>query len=261
MQHAARVAVLVSKLAPPSPPRQEAALWAIASCDTLSRGPSCAHKISTKSLRETCEAVREVAEGVSNCVSLAAELQPLSVAERSTVKMMSGADRKYFYILAMSMKLEPAGELVRVAPSQVHGLGVFAAEDIPRHTCCTAYPVDLLVLHEEAAEPGTNPLVVFSRQHRNSEAEAHKRLKQQLVDYGLDIAPGVAVYADPSTHSPGYCGHMINDPRGTGAEANCVECPIGGGALIGILTLRAQMIWSGANHFSLVQADTGQIQA
>ena len=55
---------------------------------------------------------------------------------------------------------------------------------------------------------------------------------------GLDIAPGVAAYADPSTHSPGLCGHMINDPRGTGAEANCVECPIGGGALIGILTLR-----------------------
>ena len=25
---------------------------------------------------------------------------------------------------------------------------------------------------------------------------------------------------------------------GTSAEANCVECPIGGGALIGILTLR-----------------------
>ena len=177
-------------------------------------------------------------EVVSNCVSLAAELQPLSVAERSTVKMMSGADRKYFYILAMSMKLEPAGELVRVAPSQVHGLGVFAAEDIPRHTCCTAYPVDLLVLHEEAAEPGPRRLVVFSRQHVDSEAEAHKRLKKQLFDYGLDIAPGVAAYADPSTHSPGLCRHMINDPRGTGAEANCVECPIGGGALIGILTLR-----------------------
>ena len=31
---------------------------------------------------------------------------------------------------------------------------------------------------------------------------------------------------------------MINDSRGTGAEANCVESPIGGGALIGILTLR-----------------------
>ena len=86
--------------------------------------------------------------------------------------------------------------------------------------------------------PPLRPLVLFERQHRNSEAEAHKRLKKELSDYGLDIAPGVAVYADPSTHSPGFCGHMINDPRGNGAEANCVECPIGGGALIGILTLR-----------------------
>ena len=69
-------------------------------------------------------------------------------------------------------------------------------------------------------------------------AEAHKRLKQRLFDHGLDIAPRVTVYADPATHSPGFCGHMINDPRGTGAEANCVECSIGGGALVGILTLR-----------------------
>ena len=91
------------------------------------------------------------------------------------------------------------------------------------YTCFTSYPVDLLVLHEGAPEPGLRPLVVFSRKHRNSEAEARKRLKKQLVDYGLDIAPGVTVYADPSTHSPGLCGHMINDPRSTGVEANCVE--------------------------------------
>ena len=54
----------------------------------------------------------------------------------------------------------------------------------------------------------------------------------------MDIAPVVTVYADTSTHSPGFCGHMINDPRCAGAEANCAECPIGGGVLIGILTLR-----------------------
>ena len=94
------------------------------------------------------------------------------------------------------------------------------------------------MLYDGAPEPSLRPVVVFSRKHRNSEAEAHKRLKKQLFDYGLDIAPGVTVYADPSTHSPGLCGHMINDPRGTGVEANCVECPIAGGALIGILTLR-----------------------
>ena len=238
MQHAARVAVLVSKLAPPSPPRQEAALWAIASCDTLSRAPGYPGNVPTNNLRETCEAVKEAVEQANRCVNISSLLHPLDTAERAAVEMISDAWRKYFYILAMSLKLQPGGEFVRVAPSKVHGLGVFAVRDIRKHTCFTAYPLDLLVLYDGASEPGPRPLVVFSRQHRNSEAEAHKRLKKQLFDYALDIAPGVTVYADPSKHPPGFSGHMINDPRGTGAEANCVECPIGGGALIGILTLR-----------------------
>ena len=237
-QHAARVAVLVSKLAPPTPPSIEGALWAIASCDTLKRAPKYPDDIPTKSLRETCEAVKKAVEAANHCVSISSVLQPLDTVERATVKTISDADQKYSYILAMSMKLQPGGNLVRVAPSSVHGLGVFAAADIPKHTCCTAYPIDMLVLHEEASQPGLCAAVVFSRQHRNYEVEAHKRLKKQLFDYALDIAPGVAVYADPSQHSPAFCGHMINDPRGTPADANAVECPIGGGALIGILTLR-----------------------
>ena len=238
LQHAARVAVLVSKLAPPSLPRQEAALWAIASCDTLSRAPDYPGRVPTNNLRETCEAVKEAVELANQCVSMYSSLQPLDTAERASVQIISDARRKYFYVLAMSLKLQVGGNLVRIAPSKVHGLGVFAAQDMRKHTCCTAYPIDLLVLHDGGLEPGPRPLVVFSRHHSNSEAEAHKRLKKQLSDYGLNIAVGVEVYADPSTHSPALCGHMINDPRHTGAAANCVECPIGGGALIAILTLR-----------------------
>ena len=238
LQHPARVAVSVSKLVPPSPPRQEAALWAIASCDTLSRAPDYPGNFPTNNLRETCEAVKEAVEQANHCVSISSFLHPLGTAERGAVKMIGDACSKYFYILAMSLKLQPGGNLVRVAPSKVHGLGVFAARDIRKHICFTAYPIDLLALYEEGSEPGPRPLAVFSRQHRNSEAEAHKRLKKQLFDYGLDIAPGVTVYADPARHSPGFCGHMINDPLGTCVTANCVECPIGGGALIGILTLR-----------------------
>ena len=182
--------------------------------------------------------MKEATEQANHCVSISSMLQPLDTAERAAAEMISDSCRKYFYILAMSLKLQPGDNLVRVAPSRVHGLGIFAARDIRKPRCFTAYPIDLLVLHEGGPEPGLRPLVVFSRKHRNSAAEAHKRLKKQLIDYGLDIAPRVTVYADPATHSPGHCGHMINDPRGAGVEANCVECPIGGGALIGILTLR-----------------------
>ena len=60
---------------------------------------------------------------------------------------------------------------------------------------------------------------------------------KRLSDYGLEMC-GVTVYGDPATYSPGACGHMINDPRGTASGANCVESPIGRGALIGILSLR-----------------------
>ena len=233
VQHVGRVSAMVSKLVPPSPPRQEAALWAIASCDTLSHGFDYPGNVPSNNLRETCETVKKAVEQANHWVNIYSFLHPLDTAEREeAAEMISDACRKYFYILAMSLKLQPGDNLVRVAPSRVHGLGVFAAWDIRKHTCYTAYPIDLLVLHEGAPEPGLRPLVVFSR-HRNSEVEAHKRLKKQLIDYGMDIAPGVTVYADPSTHSPGCCGHMINDPRGAGVEANCVECPIGGGALTG----------------------------
>ena len=136
----------------------------------------------------------------------------------------------------------------RHAGSHHSAFGSFA--QLPSHHSAVAVSTTLLhvvfaspaageALKEEGApEPSLRPVVVFSRKHRNSEAEAHKRLKKPLFDYGLDIAPGVTVYADASTHSLGLCGHMINDPRGTGVEASCFECPIGGGALIGILTLR-----------------------
>ena len=54
---------------------------------------------------------------------------------------------------------------MRVDPSPVHGLGVFAAKDVPKHTCITAYPIDLLVLRatgHNLRQLG-DPAVVFSR--------------------------------------------------------------------------------------------------
>ena len=80
-------------------------------------------------------------------------------------------------------------------------------------------------------------VALFSRKHANRDVDANRRLRELLSDYGLEVC-GVTVYGDPATYSPGACGHMINDPRGTASEANCVECPIGRGALVGILPLR-----------------------
>ena len=92
VQHAARVAVSVSKLAPPSPPRQEAALWAIASCDTVSRAPGYPGNVPTNNLRETCEAVKEAVEQANHCVSISSFLHPLDAAEREGAAEVHGRE-------------------------------------------------------------------------------------------------------------------------------------------------------------------------
>ena len=236
-------AVLVSRLALPNPPTKEVALWTIASCGTLCRAPNFPDKITTKSLRETCEETRDAVELIGDPLGYAVAQQPLDADERSTLEPIKDtAVYKHFFVLGMLMNLQLAGDMVRVGPSPVHGLGVFAAADIPKHTCFTAYPIDLLELWDDVAtihgrrQPG-GPRVaaLFSRKHKDF--DGNKRLRKRLEDYGLELC-GVTVYGDPATYSPGACGHMINDPRGTASGANCVESPIGRGALIGILTLR-----------------------
>ena len=243
--HAGCVAVLVSRLALPSPPPREVALWAIASCDTLCRAPKFPKTITTKSLRETCEAVRAAVELYEQLLSAAAARHPLDVSEKSSLGLVAySVIQKYFFVLGMGMSLELDGDFAQVLPSPVHGLGVFAVTDIPKHTCFTAYPINLLELWEDVVEGhskreprGPRIVALFSREHNNRDADANARLRESLSDYGLEMC-GVTVYGDPAVYSPGACGHMINDPRGTASEANCVECPIGGGALVGILTLR-----------------------
>ena len=252
--HAGCVAVLVSRLALPSPPPREVALWTIASCDTLCRAPRFPKTITTKSLRETCEAVRAAVEFYELPLSAAAAKHPLDVSEKSTMCLVAdNVIQKHFFVLGMGMRLELDGDFVQVLPSPVHGLGVFAVTDIPKHTCFTAYPTNLLELWEDVVEGhskreprGPRVVALFSREHNNRDGDGNKRLRESLSDYGLEMC-GVTVYGDPAVYSPGACGHMINDPRGTASEANCVECPIGGGALVGILTLR--MVRTGEELF------------
>ena len=83
--HAGRVAVLVSRLALPTPPNREVALWTIASCDTLCRAPRFPDSITTQSLRETCEAVRDAVEQYGPLIFAAAAKHPLDANEKSSL--------------------------------------------------------------------------------------------------------------------------------------------------------------------------------
>ena len=107
--HAGCVAVLVSRLALPSPPPREVALWyhdTIASCDTLCRAPRFPKTITTKSLRETCEAVRAAVELYKLLLSAAAARHPLDVSEKSTLGLVAySVIQKYFFVLGMGMSV------------------------------------------------------------------------------------------------------------------------------------------------------------
>ena len=185
--HAGKVAVLVSRLALPSPPPKEVALWTIASCNTLCCAPCFPDKVTTKSLRETCEAVRDAVELIGDPLAYAVAEEPLDAMERSTLEPIKAtAIHKHFFVLGMSMSLELDGDLVRVGPSPVHGLGVFAAADIPKHTCFTAYPMDLLELWEDAATrrserklppkvPSARAAALFSRKHKDIDRNVRLR--------------------------------------------------------------------------------------
>ena len=116
----------------------------------------------------------------------------------------------------MSMNLHLAGDLVYTGPSPVHGLGVFAAADMPKHTCFTAYPTDLLELWEDAATRCSVPKArsarapaLFSRKHED--VEGNVRLRRRLKDNGLELG-GVTLYGDPRTYSPGAFAYA-NDKR------------------------------------------------
>ena len=222
------MAVLVSRLAQPSPLPNEVALWAIASCDALSRTPSFPHKITTKSLRETFEAVRDAAEMTNRFIGFLAAKRPLDIKERSTVELLcDSAGRKHPLVLGMSLRLQPGGGLVRVGPSPVHGLGVFAAKAIPKHMIFTSYPIDLLVLRvaDHSERRPSDPCVVLSREHANHEVDAHKRLREQHSDYALEMAEDVTVYARPATHTPSACGHLIINRRECPSAIACLARP------------------------------------
>ena len=112
--HADRVAVLVSRLALPNPPPKEVALWTIASCGTLCRAPNFPDKITTKSLRETCEETRDAVELIGDPLGYAVAHQPLDADERSTLEPIKDtAVYKHFFVLGMLMNLQLAGDMVR----------------------------------------------------------------------------------------------------------------------------------------------------
>ena len=134
---------------------------------------------------------------------------------------------------------------VRVAPSRIHGSGVYATRDLKPNELVTAYPVDAVrILMDHAPLPESVEERIFAYIYNDPVFGNGNKAHESWDDYkmngfgtgfGSDGTPAVVFYGNPAIHSPKMCGHMINDPRGTGCESNCIECPLVGGAITAIL--------------------------
>jgi|EP00966_Prymnesium_polylepis_P037988 hypothetical protein len=60
-----------------------------------------------------------------------------------------------------------------------------------------------------------------------------------MVAFGVSDHNAVNIYGNPNEWSPAECGHKINDPKGSGREANCIECTLAGGAVTAIMATSA----------------------
>ena len=133
---------------------------------------------------------------------------------------------------------------VYVAQSNVAGLGVFASRDIKINEFVTVYPVDAIRLMLDKV-PKDNDRHAYTYLYLDSR-RSRDHAEQHWIDYKMHClvhcttsnlrTDALCFYGDPSVHPPNACGHMINDPRDTCFEANCIECVLCGGIVTAILS-------------------------
>eukprot|EP00966_Prymnesium_polylepis_P005725 130592-Prymnesium_polylepis.1 len=152
---------------------------------------------------------------------------------------------------------------VRVAPSNIHGKGVFATRDIKANELFTTYPVHALrVLLDRYPDGGRGYVYMYKDlsikcRHADDHWEYYKMgcdacfinhwedLKKACEActtgeiQAKDITEAAVIYGNPNVHPPEACGHMINDPRGTGRGENCGMCLLVGGVVTAIIATEA----------------------
>ena len=134
---------------------------------------------------------------------------------------------------------------VAVAPSPLHGSGVFATKDIPEHTLVTCFPA-------------TNGVALLTTDG------SHIKIKEKDIAFPKYMRTsthtnpaGIVLEANPQVPpKPGWCGHLVNDAAQplcgpectmhsvaeyllrTTQHANCHQVSFSGG-VVGIATSRA----------------------
>ena len=94
-----------------------------------------------------------------------------------------------------------------VRSSEIHGKGVFAAQDIAAGEVVTLYPADWIAFmpHEPRRTPGHYELIVPSNRVNKPEGGLDNA-------YVYDVCANYSIQGDPTQHDdPNYLGHMLND--------------------------------------------------
>lgn len=233
-----RQALVVTNLAPPVQPPEPHAVWTLA---VTTAPPPPIEPLEQPGLRATVERITKVATTFRDFARLAGEMWPVALPSTYSAEAFP-----YVLALRLGLTLGVREPPVRVAVSAIAGRGVFATRDLKPNELVSTYPVHALrvFLDLEPVRNGFGSFVFFYRNaaHSDTHAECHWA-KYKMVGFSGKLATkrdaAVCFYGDPNVHSPEACGHMINDPRGTGGGANCVVCPIAGGAVTAILVTKA----------------------
>jgi hypothetical protein len=247
-----QTACAVASIATPRWPDARTMEWVFSAWPRLLNFPKLS--ITALRLEDICEALREHADRFNSASAELAARSPINGEERRRLQPMSvSLTAKYPALLNALLQISLDLNLVSVAPSPVHGDGVFAQTDISKNSIVTTYPADLVqFLSDESTRQRLASAVpykqnddeqgcyflVYPRGGGLLSPEALEAKRIAWGDSGLELPGGISIYADPQCHLPGACGHKINDSLNFAPSSNCVECFLCQGVLVGILSTR-----------------------
>lgn len=220
----------IMRLSPPVAPPGFTSVWRFATASNMP--PSPPH---TGALRGVLDSLAEKATVVRTSL----EMLPLGEKQVPVTEALTSV--AFPYILALRAAFTVGENAVYVTSSPIHGRGVFAARDLKANELVTTYPVDALRIHANEVSPdsSTRDKTPYIYLYRDASLSGpHARLEWDDYKMSADTGESIAFYGNPARYSANACGHLLNDPTGTDREANCMFCPLLGGAVTTICVVR-----------------------
>ena len=200
--------------------RRQSRIWSLAA--TAPPPPSVAWCISDQRLKDVLQSLQHLTEFMIETMCL--------VPESDERLPTSYGTHAWPYVIALRSQASVSQtQSVEVRTSPIHGKGVFALRDLKCNELVTTYPVHGLRVHMDQLSVGDENKAAgkaaFCYFYDGGTYESDHAERQWNV-CKMNGVTGVEFYGDPLRHTREACGHMINDPRGSGLMPNCMTCPL-----------------------------------